>query len=137
MSTRKVVRNRWFNTSSVPGLIFGPSLTHPEFRDECDINLVMGRYMVDREMPRPSAHAPRLRYADYESGPADFFDAQLRLKRAGVAWESLSPAVRQRFSGGPAALLQFLDDESNRAEAIRLGLVRAAPSSDGVPNANG
>lgn len=122
MSIRGEVRNRWFNTSVCRGVEFGPSLVHPEFMDECDINKIMASYAVNRELPRPSPSAPRLKFADYASAPGGFFEAQLLLVGAASAWSELSLVVRERFRG-PEEVLRFLAEPGNRAEAVRLGLV--------------
>lgn len=136
MSIPRVVRDRWFNTSGCRTVEFGPSLTHQELRDECDINLIMRRYMTEGEMPRPSAHAPRLRYADYASGPDDFFAAQQVLLAARSSWESLPVVLQDRFRGDVEGLFRFVADARNRDELTRLGvLVPSAPG--GGPGEDG
>ena len=57
---------------------------------------------------------------------SDFVDYQEALGIVAQARESflaLPSSVRERFGNNPASLIDFLNDASNRAEAISLGLL--------------
>nr|QJB18779.1 MAG: internal scaffolding protein [Microvirus sp.] len=49
--------------------IFGESMTHESFKDETDINAIVGRYARTGELP-PALHAPQ--YADVTGLQGDF-----------------------------------------------------------------
>ena len=117
------VRDRWFNTSSVGTLVFGESLTKQEFRDECDINIIVGRYGAT---PQPWQNPPTLRYGEFADAP-DFLDAQLLVKAAEEQFRTLPAKVRDRFQHNPVRFLEFVHDPNNAAEALSLGLRKPEP----------
>lgn len=102
-------------------------LTFPEqgrekqsFKDECDINNIMRRFNLTGELPRGSG-----RPAFYGEVPdIDFQGAMQIVIKAEADFMSLPAQVRDRFANNPASLIEFLQDENNRDEAIRLGLLR-------------
>lgn len=88
------------------------------FKDECDINTLMSRYEVGG-LPEPIAPA---QYADVTG--FSFEAAQEVLRRGREAFEALPARVRDRFGNNPAAMLEFVHNPANVAEAVSLGLVR-------------
>lgn len=122
LTSRPRVRDRWFDTSTVGGIVFGTSLTKQEFRDECDINIVLSRYRD--APPRPWGTPPTLRYGDFADAP-DFLNAQLLVKASEEQFLALPAKVRDRFNHNPVAFLNFVHDPKNRDEARSLGLLKA------------
>lgn len=105
-----------------PGLVIPedePVLTQQHFRQECDINEIVRRFGITGELPEPWA-APR--YGDFTQ-VTDFHSAQNMVLEAQAAFDALPAELRERFGHDPQALLEFLDDGGNRAEAIELGLI--------------
>lgn len=102
------------------GLSFEGSVdaTHQSFKDECDINEIVRRNGI-AQIYENTPIMDEL-YADITSIP-DFHTAQNIVLAANESFSQLSPEVRSRFSG-VSELLDFLGDESNRAEAEKLGL---------------
>lgn len=99
-----------------------PSMTKQSFREESDINSIMARYaqtgyLVDPL--KPSSVKPS--FGDFGSVP-DFHHAQEVLARSYELFDALPANVRARFANDPAVLLEFLSDESNRDEAVKLGI---------------
>lgn len=96
-----------------------PGYTKQEFRDECDINTIMSKYLTTRELP------PNLRVGSYGdfSTVGDFTDAQEILIRAREQFASLPSEVRRRFGNSPVEFLRFVADKSNYDEALKLGLL--------------
>lgn len=119
-----VVRTRWFDTSTVGGLVFAESLTRQEFKDECDINRILARY--DESPPRPwqGRAPPVLHYGDFAEAP-DFLSAQLLVKQAEEQFLSLPATVRDRFGHSAENFLRFVHDPANKDEARKLGLLKA------------
>jgi len=115
------VRDRWFNTSSCGTLVFAENLTKQEFKEECDINLIMRRYRDSP--PRPFLNAPTLRFGDFADAP-DFLAAQLLVKQAEELYQSMPENLRNRFGHNPANLIEFVRDPNNREEAAKLGLLK-------------
>lgn len=59
------------------------------------------------------------------SKASDLFSATLLVQEASTAFQSLPSAVRERFKNDPVKLLDFLGDEKNLDEAVKLGLCEA------------
>lgn len=97
-----------------------PSLTQQHFREECDINRIMERYQETGNWGEQTNVRPQ--FGDF-STEFDFRTAQETVIRAREAFEALPSKVRRRFGNDPAELLEFLQDEANRDEAIMLGLI--------------
>lgn len=98
------------------------------FKDECDIRRIMDRARKTGVLVDPLALAKSLRLARYEDVseiPADFFEANLFVMEATKAFGDLPAKVRKRFGNDVQALLEFVANPENKAEAISLGLVPA------------
>lgn len=107
----------------------GSSLTQQQFREECDINTLIERFGLGYSMPE-NFRMPT--YGDF-SGINDYHDACNLIAEAGEQFDSLPAAIRARFNNRPHELMDFLDQESNREEAVKLGLVAAPPAPPVVP----
>lgn len=98
------------------------SLAQQQFKDECDINTILERFGVTGELPSARA-VPQ--YFD-ATGITDYHSAMNQVVQAQTAFAELPAKIRSRFENDPGRLIEFLDDENNRKEAIELGLVTAA-----------
>lgn len=100
-----------------------PSLTKQSFAADADINNIMARYAQTGYLVDPlSVPVRRPSFGDFSSVP-DFHEAQEVLAKSYEHFDSLPAVVRDRFENDPVKLLDFLSDESNRDEAVRLGIV--------------
>jgi phage internal scaffolding protein len=100
-----------------------PSLTQQQFAAESDINNIIARYertgiLVDPLIDRRGQPM----YGDF-SNIDSFFEAQVKVARAKELFEALPGKIRDRFGGDPGKLIAFLENEENREEAIKLGLI--------------
>lgn len=107
-----------------------PSLTRQEFKNECDINVILARYQASGEIDFLNKHAPQ--YMDTTGH--DFQTAMETVAQAQSAFADLPSAIRDRFGNDPANLLDFVHDSANRDEAIKLGLIEP-PSAPAAPAA--
>ena len=78
-------------------------------------------------------------YGDF-TDVVDYETVLQRVITAQESFDSLPAKVRDRFKNDPANLIEFLNDESNRDEAIKLGLINppekpAGPSKGESPQA--
>lgn len=99
------------------------SETSQEFKDECDINIIMRRYAATGALPALNMQA---RYGDFSEVP-DYQDALQTVLQAQEDFAQLPAALRDRFNHDPGRLLAFLQDANNRDEAIKLGLITSPP----------
>jgi len=103
----------------------GESRTKQSFRDETDINVILARYKETGQVTHVNGKTAV--YGDF-SNAQDLLSSLNSMHQAQDAFDQLPAALRDKFSHSPAALLSFVDDPTNRAEAIELGLL-ADPNS--------
>lgn len=101
-----------------------PSRTKQSFKDECDINRIMRRYLNTGIPPPMNTNASA--YGDFTTVD-DYFDAVTRLREAQNQFDALPAHLRRRFNNAPSELLMFILNSQNRAEAIELGLIPKPP----------
>lgn len=104
-----------------------PSLTEQQFASECDINTIIKTFHATGQLPAGNNLQPT--FSDLTNA-TDFNDAMNLVIQAEEMFMDLPAKVRDRFDNDPIQLLQFIDNEDNRAEAIELGLVAAAPRGE-------
>lgn len=109
------------------------SLTRQEYVKDADLNEIMRKYQ-DGLAPIPAGSRPPM-WGDYSNVP-DYQESLQLIQDAQERFAALPAVVRERFDNDPCALLQFLADESNRAEAVKLGLL-AAPEITPPPHDHG
>jgi phage internal scaffolding protein len=107
----------------VPGVVCGQSRTQQHFKAECDINTVVERYLRTGLMPQLGTPM----YGDF-TNVVSYQEAQDAVIAANAAFETLPSKVRERFSNNPGKLLEFLADEANKDEAVKLGLIEPPPA---------
>lgn len=128
-----------------PGLKFeDPSLAHQSFKDECDYNNVLAKWQNSGLITHINPSQPI--YADV-SNMGDYRSALELIRSAQSSFDALPASVRDRFDNDPAKLLSFLEDPSNRDEAVKLGLAletspavekpSAPMAEDGLSTADG
>jgi phage internal scaffolding protein len=116
--------------SDASGLVCSePTLAQQHARDECDINTIVRRFGLTGELPN-NVRVPR--YGDF-TAVSDYQTAMNMVIEANEAFMQLPAEVRSRFNNDPGALVDFISDDSNRAEAEKLGLVTGS-SSEPVSN---
>jgi len=93
--------------------------TKQSFKDECDINTIMGRYMRTGEMPMINVSYPQ--YLDVTG--ADFQAHMNVIAGAQSLFNELPSDVRTRFKNDPAQFLDFVSNENNRLELAQMGLL--------------
>lgn len=125
-------RNRFTNTprDQLPQVICeGQGRTHQEFKDDCDINLIIAKAEAGIPIDHISLNPPM--YGDF-SNVDDFLEQKIRIKQANDAFTALPAWIRAKFNHDPSELLGFLMDSANDDEAIELGL-KADPNQEEQP----
>jgi phage internal scaffolding protein len=100
-----------------------PSLAQQHMRDECDINVIIERFGVTGELPSAPV-SPQ--YGDF-SGVTDYHSALNQINATMDDFMALPAKLRVRFDHDPVKLLEFLENDQNRNEAIQLGLIDGQP----------
>lgn len=100
-----------------------PGLAKQEFKEECDINTILKRFGLTGELPQVSA----LPQSGDFTGITDFKTACDMVAAAEAAFLEFPAHIRARFDNDPGRMIAFLDDDKNREEAEKLGIVTAKP----------
>lgn len=106
----------------------GPSLTRQDVGIETDINKIMARGL--NPQGRLSTGMQGTRVPGYGIMPSSSFHEMLnQVIDAQHSFRALPARIRARFQNSPEQMLRFCEDEKNRPEAIRLGLVPDDPEN--------
>jgi len=98
----------------------GEGRTKQSHKSECDINVIMARYMQTGVIDFVTKHQPH--YGDVTA--LDYTTAMNQIAQAQSMFHELPSSVRNRFENNPAAFLDFVQDPRNAAEAHEMGLMR-------------
>ena len=102
-------------------------------KDSCDINRIIDKYQQTGVLSHVNSRIPL--EGDFTE-VSDFRSCLEILERAQDSFDDLPADVRNRFANDPAKFLDFVYDESNRDEAVNLGLI-TLPSDAGHADSDG
>ncbi|WNK12440.1 MAG: internal scaffolding protein [Microvirus sp.] len=97
----------------------GPGRTKQEFKDECDINVLMAKYLRTGQMDHVNTLLPQFE----DVTDIDFQSAQNLIADAMSLFEGIPSAIRNRFDNQPGKLLDWVHDPKNAKEASDLGFL--------------
>lgn len=128
------IHSRYDLPPSNPVIFNDPSLAQQHFKNDADINTIMARYNKTGFLVDPlNPGTARPQYGDF-ADLTDYQTAQNIIAHSIQAFETLPAAMRKRFNNDPAEMLAFLENESNREEAVKLGLVDNSASDSDAPS---
>lgn len=107
----------------------GESLTRQEFLEESDINTIIDRFGIGENPVEAQQWVTNI---DISNAPATYMDVMNQLNAARDQFMSLPAKVRSQFDNDPGRFVDFVSDEKNVDEMIRLGLATKRP--DPVPS---
>lgn len=108
------------------------SLAIQSAAEEADINTIVRRFGLTGQLP-DQVSMPR--YGDF-SGLPDFHAAMNLVRTTQEEFLRVPADVRARFGNDPQAFMEFLEDDRNRDEARRMGLLKpvSVEASSGTPD---
>jgi len=108
------------------------SLTIQSAAEEANINTIVRRFGLTGQMPDQVAMP---RSGDFTNVP-DFHTAMNLIRTTQEEFLRVPAHVRARFNNDPQAFMEFLEDDGNREEARKLGLLKDVPvvASSGTPD---
>lgn len=109
-----------------------PSRTQPQFARDLDMNVIVKKYARGVMPPLRGGG----QYLDNTVLPQDYQQAMDTVIRAQGAFDRLPAVIRDRFGNSPQAMLHFLNNPENKAEAQSLGLVSPDPVDEKGPRAS-
>ena len=117
--------------SSETGLMcLDDSLALQSAEEESNINTIVRKFGLTGELPS-DLRMPQS--GDFHDLP-DFHTAMNIIRKTQEEFLRVPADIRARFNNDPQRLMFFLDDESNRDEARKLGFLNPLPAS-GTPDA--
>lgn len=112
---------------SVKTINTGSSMAQQQYKDECDINNIMNKYNTTGQFTHLTSKTGH--FADFTQ-ITDYREMLETVQYANDAFASLPADVRARFGNDPAQLLNFVQDEKNYDEGVKLGLVQPKTPSE-------
>lgn len=104
-----------------------PSLTKQSFKESCDINNIMSRYIKTGIVDHVAKHAPRFG----EMTGLTFTEMEMAVASAKNMFEDLPAKARKFFDHDPAKFLDYVDNldaDSDLTELYDLGLMNKTQS---------
>jgi len=105
----------------------GEGRTKQSFKDECDINVLMAKYLRTGLMTHVNKMLPQ--FKDVEG--IDFQAAQNLIADAYSMFEGIPSTVRARFDHDPGKLLDWVHNPANAEEAASLGFLDLSKCPEG------
>jgi len=100
--------------------------TEQGHKAECDVNNIVRKF----DKTGLLTHVSKFE-ADYgDLRGIDFKNAMDLVLQSKKSFDGLPAAIKKRFRNSPEDLLRFMEDPSNRDEAIKLGLIRPDVAAD-------
>ncbi len=103
----------------------GLTRTHQSGKDECDINLIMARYVKTGTLDHQKQHGDNYGFAT----SIDLHEALSTIEQANSMFNDLPSSIRTKMQNDPGQFLDFVQNPDNEAELITMGL--ANPREDG------
>ena len=116
-----VIRKNLVHEQSEGFVCISPSRTQQQFKEECDVNNILRNYVNTGVLTHTSDREPV--FGDFSELPADYGEALALIEKSREQFNELPSEVREKFDSNPLNLVQWLQDEKNKDEAIRLGLI--------------
>lgn len=105
------------------------SRTKQSFKDECDVNNIMARYVKTGLIDFTNRNEGR-----YGDCTGQTFQAAMEIvASANSMFHELPARIRDRFMNEPKAFLDFVNNPNNEAEARELGLLKPKAPAPAAP----
>lgn len=121
-----------FSKTGVKSPVGGKSRTERQHANALDINAIVAK--AKRTGMAPINQGAPI-YGDF-TNITDYHTAHNQILQAQREFMALPPQIRARFRNNPGLLIDFLSNESNREEAVKLGLIpeKAPKISENTPS---
>lgn len=120
-SQKIIIRSAFTQKERVQLANTKPSRTKQQFKDECDINTIINRFLRTGHIETLQRLEPR--YGDVTG--IEYQSAMQTVAEARTLFNELPAKIRSRFDNEPALFLDFVQNDANKEEAIKLGLIKA------------
>lgn len=104
----------------------GESRTEQSHKNSCNIEKIISRYYKTGLLQQRLQKGV---YGDF-TGYGEYHECVTKLQDAHGDFMAIPAKIRKRFHNDPGELIEFVLDESNRDEAVELGLVPEIEQSE-------
>lgn len=108
----------------------GEVITKQSMAEQCDVNFILGQYQRTGIITHTNPAAPM--FADLPP-VMDLQQAMEVMQEAEASFLSLPAKVREEFGNDPVALLEAVQDPSQRERLVSLGIIEAPPQQAQEP----
>lgn len=115
----KLISKRPNGRIRVQTIVEGESLTQQQFKDDCDVNLIMAKFMKTGQVTHWNSKSGV--YGDFTEIPS-YHEAMQTITQAQDAFMQLPAEVRLKFNNDPQQLMDYLNDPQKVEESVKLGL---------------
>jgi len=135
-TTGEVLRelNDRYKSTPVTVEFEGQGRTHQEFKEDCDINVIIDRLTKRREFAPIAPGTPK--YGDFSTA-GDYMTAVLNVQTAQRAFEQLPAKVRKAVDNDPGRLLEAINDPTQLEDLKAAGLQLELPGTPEATNSEG
>ncbi len=117
------IRSRFELGPRVQLIVSGSGRTRQSFKDECDINMIMAKFVKTGAVDHSTKHGGSYGFATSIS----FHEAMNVVTKAEAMFMDLPSVVRKRFGNDPADFLEFVQDPANSEALQEMGLGESLP----------
>lgn len=96
----------------------GPTMTRQEFKEDCDINRILGQYRKTGMIAHRNTHQGQ--YGEFAK--MDFHEAMNFVVETQEMFETVPSDVRSKFGNDPGAFVDFVTNSDNLDEMREMGL---------------
>jgi len=117
---KKLIKDKEGKIQKVVTVYSKPSKTQQQFKDETNVNKIIAKYTQTGELQ----HLRKNKGVFADMSNLGSYQESLNLVlKANQSFSELNAQTRNRFGNDPQQLIDFLADDSNRDEAVKLGLI--------------
>lgn len=116
-----VIKSLYSPKKKIAAKLEGKSRTKQSFKDECDINIILKKYNLTGQLP---AMKNNPLFGDF-SQIQDYQESMNIILKAEEQFNSLPAVLRERFKNDTGAFLDYMNNDANKEEMIKLGLIEA------------
>ncbi len=119
-------------TKRVKLYMYGKTVTKQSFKDDCDINLIMAKFVKTGVLENTRDDPPEYGFASSD----DFRESMEIVSKANSMFESMPSKIRNKFENDPARFLDFVQDPKNEKEMQEMGLTKPKTNEKPTPLQN-
>lgn len=117
MSTQPKPKNCYSPSTQVKSPA-GHTPAQQQFKNDCDINIIMDRFEKNNALDHVSKHQPEYGFTN----PQTYHESLNIITQADSMFNDLPAKLRDEFANNPQAFLQFVQDPKNADRAKELGI---------------